>query len=169
MAIAHPQPSTDIQREGSPELLVASEFLRVHSLASEGPGAPERRRQPRQACPAGCQVLFIVRPSFQANRARVRDISEGGIGLVIPHSLDAGARLGIDLCGPRDGDSGLVTASVRHVTSLGDGSWLVGCSLSHNLADSEMRSLLACQRAGGQNDVGSLFGMVARLLSRTWR
>lgn len=63
----------------------------------------------------------------------VRDVSIQGVGLIAMQSLVSGASLFIEA-----GPSGKslpteLTATVRHVTMLPDGRWLLGCSFSRHL------------------------------------
>src|SRR5262245_16045763 len=72
--------------------------------------------------------------------ARVRDVSPGGIGLVVRQPFEVGDLLCIDL--PADAERGRQTAlgCVVHVTELDDREWLVGCNWSGELTDEALQA-----------------------------
>jgi hypothetical protein len=77
--------------------------------------------------------------------AKVRDLSPGGIGLLLRHRFRPGTVLTLDL---RDGTGRLlrtVSARVVHVTPLlveGIPTWLLGCAFDQPLSDEAFRALL---------------------------
>jgi hypothetical protein len=76
--------------------------------------------------------------------ARVRDISRGGLGLVLRHRFRPGTHLTIELRAPSGAALRTVTARVAHATAaLVDGSpcWVVGCSFAEPLAEDELEAL----------------------------
>src|SRR5947209_9836578 len=88
----------------------------------------ERRASVRFPCrwDATCR-----QPSAAGNeacvRARARDISTGGVSVIVPQWFGRGTLLWIDLHdGPRE-RSRSVLARVMHATLQPDGTWFVGC------------------------------------------
>jgi hypothetical protein len=75
---------------------------------------------------------------------KVRDISRGGVGLVMQHRFRAGTRLDIEL---RDADGVLlrtVRARVVHATAIlvdGCPRWLLGCAFHEPLSEDEFDAL----------------------------
>jgi len=69
----------------------------------------------------------------------IRDVSLGGIQLVVQQPIDPGTMLSISL--PRQGESSMtVLACVVHCREISKNQWAVGCSFS---AELEERQLLA--------------------------
>jgi hypothetical protein len=74
-------------------------------------------------------------------QARVRDVSAGGVGLLLSRRFEPGAILTIDLwAGAGDGSRSLL-GRVRHATRHGT-EWLVGCEFLWTLGDDELHALL---------------------------
>jgi hypothetical protein len=74
--------------------------------------------------------------------ARVRDISEGGIGLLLRHRFRRGTPLLVEL-GSAAGPSRVIAVHVAHVTPVRtDGApwWLVGCAFDEELTPVELQA-----------------------------
>jgi hypothetical protein len=74
----------------------------------------------------------------------VRDVSAGGIGLLLRHRFRPGAFLTVEVQGPA-GACRPLAVRVVHATPVnpGDGlCWLVGCILLEPLGEEELRALL---------------------------
>jgi hypothetical protein len=71
---------------------------------------------------------------------RVRNISRGGISLVVPRAFDPGDVLGVDLPAPDGDGSYTVLACVTHASSEPGGEWVVGCTFTQELSDAELRA-----------------------------
>src|SRR5262245_56644417 len=78
-----------------------------------------------------------------AEQARVRDISSFGIGLLLPHRVEFGTRLIIDLQNAMRGVMHSVLARVVHATPQPDGEWHIGCALIGELDDAGLRAFQA--------------------------
>ena len=72
--------------------------------------------------------------------ARVRNISRGGINLLVPRECQPGDMLGVDLPSPEGDSSYTVLACVIHATPGPDGDWVVGCTFAQELSDAELRA-----------------------------
>jgi PilZ domain len=83
---------------------------------------------------------MLVRPSFQPQRAIVRDVSRRSIGLYVACGLPVGSRLALQLRGTDRGDGSILCANVVQSVGRSEG-WTVGCELSRPLSDSELASL----------------------------
>lgn len=71
---------------------------------------------------------------------RIRDLSAGGVALLLRGPARVGARLTLEL---RNGPfSVLLEARVANVRQLAPDTWLTGCSFPVPLADTELESLL---------------------------
>lgn len=97
---------------------------------SQPVGAPtsnERRRWTRR--PSNMQaVCWLAGNRAQARwKARVRDISEGGVGLLAPWKLPLGAVLNLQLGSPNLDDRSTIQAEVMFMSQQSSGEWILGC------------------------------------------
>jgi hypothetical protein len=76
---------------------------------------------------------------------RVRDISQGGIGLLLRHRFRPGTALEVELRGSNGNPLRTVSVQIIHATSvLVDGNqqcWLLGCSFDQPLSAEEFEQL----------------------------
>ena len=75
----------------------------------------ETRAHRRYLCRENSVVYLAVRPSFQSFLALARDVSEGGLGLLLDRPLAPGTILALQLRGGRPGTSVTRMARVVHV------------------------------------------------------
>lgn len=77
--------------------------------------------------------------------ARVKDISAGGIGLLLRHRFRPGTVLAVELHRPSGGCAGVLVVRVVHAnprTVDSESCWLMGCLLAEPLTDDELQALL---------------------------
>jgi hypothetical protein len=82
---------------------------------------------------------------------RVRDISAGGIGLLLRHRFRVGTPLLIELHTGKEGPPRLVAVRVVHTTPVpGEGGpcWLIGCAFRTLLDRNDLDGFLADKPAG---------------------
>lgn len=118
---------------------------RVHAQAGnrEESAGVESRDSERFRCNWYPTVGFLARAgSLVANRGVIRDVSRRGMGLISEQSFDPGTVLAIQLRSSDAGFSGVLSARVARVQEMGNGLYLLGCSLSRNLTDAEISALL---------------------------
>jgi c-di-GMP-binding flagellar brake protein YcgR len=72
--------------------------------------------------------------------ALVRNISQGGISLLLGRSFEAGEMLSIELPGAAEGTIYTVLACVVHVRPKNDDEWAVGCTFSRELSDDDLQA-----------------------------
>jgi c-di-GMP-binding flagellar brake protein YcgR len=70
--------------------------------------------------------------------ARVRNVSRGGINLVLGKPLKAGDMISIDLPGGTPESASAVLACVVHVHQEGEEEWALGCTFSEELSDDDL-------------------------------
>jgi PilZ domain len=111
-------------------------------LAQPAPAA-ERRGAARLSTDKETCCKPALAPDGLSWPARVRDISAFGIGLLLDHRPQPYTRLTIDLERTTGGLVRTVLARVVHTTEQPGGDWLVGCALTAELSDDELRALQA--------------------------
>ena len=74
-------------------------------------------------------------------QARVRDVSSGGLGLVLQRRFERGAGLAIDLPATDDSPACTILARVMNVRSERGGTWLLGCAFLSPLSEEELLTL----------------------------
>jgi hypothetical protein len=72
----------------------------------------------------------------------IRDLSTGGLGLVLKRRFEPGAGLAIELPAVGDRPAETLLARVRHATRLSDGRWVHGCAFISELSEDELNALL---------------------------
>ena len=102
----------------------------------------DRRSAPRYRLRRVLVVRFLARPSFQAHRAVVHDVSLTGLALAVVRLFEPGTVLAIELKGKQCGISAILTARVQRAAPLPDGNWRLGCRLSRPLSEEELSTLL---------------------------
>lgn len=102
---------------------------------------------------ASCQPIAARSDNDIVWPGMIRDISEGGVGLVLARRYERGAALAIELPG-RDGrPRETLFAKVVHTTPWPGNRWLLGCSFISRLSEEEVRfviELAASLRAAAQ-------------------
>jgi hypothetical protein len=105
---------------------------------------PERRAWVRygSAAAAVCRDGGALRNSGWIGK--VRDISAGGVGLVLRHRFRVGTPLSLDIKNGQGDFCVTVEARVIHVNAehTADSGWLTGCSFLKPLSDDELKKLL---------------------------
>jgi hypothetical protein len=74
-------------------------------------------------------------------KARVRDISDNGMGLILHQAFEPGVELSIELPAEVNHPLHLLRASIVHVSALEEGQWLVGCEFLQLPNQEEMDAL----------------------------
>jgi hypothetical protein len=87
----------------------------------------------RWPCPHRPSIEVVVWPHFSKLSAKVRDLSEYGIGLSCPSAIERGASVLFRL-EPFDR---LISAKVIHSTQV-RGGWYIGCALAEQLTPYEV-------------------------------
>jgi hypothetical protein len=114
-----------------------SEERRAADLA-----AIERRAALRQCCPLEVPCRVTGAPREESWRARVRDLSELGIGLVLAYPLGPGTSLTLEVPFPEEEEPRLLGVCVVHSTPRDEGGYAVGCVFEDRLRRKDLRALL---------------------------
>jgi hypothetical protein len=121
--------------------------LRVsHTIPREGAPAIRRRGNSRATVRYSCAPATIGRlyvgDDAEHQYACVLNISEGGIGLVLPRPIAAGTSVIIQVRTVETRVADDLPARVMHCTAQVSGEWLVGCEFAEALAPDALDALL---------------------------
>jgi hypothetical protein len=108
------------------------------------PAGETEERRIRVRYPSNVHVHFqAVNGSLGARlTARVRNISLGGVSLIVGHRFTPGDLLSIELPQADGRPGATVLACVVHVTPQPSGEWALGCNFIRELSDDELKALL---------------------------
>jgi PilZ domain len=109
----------------------------------QNPSPRELRVSERFACdvPASCQPPSDWKRGGHKWTARLRDISAGGLCLILSRRFERGAGLAIEVPGVDADSQSTMLARVVHVRAEGGGLWALGCSFVSPLSDEELATL----------------------------
>jgi len=111
------------------------------SHPSPKPGALNRRdarRYPYKAL-VSYRVVATRRSSWLA---RVGDLSQTGLALLIEHQLESGLMIMIELEDLAPQMPQILLARVRHCTRQANNRWLIGCEFARSLSEKELQLLI---------------------------
>jgi c-di-GMP-binding flagellar brake protein YcgR len=99
----------------------------------------ERRVWVRHA--ADLETTYQPADGPDGNRlaARVRNVSQGGINLLVSSPFEPGEMLSVELPSSSEGSTNTVLACVVHVTPHGDDEWVLGCTFARELSDDDLQ------------------------------
>ncbi|CAN5303998.1 hypothetical protein BH10PLA2_BH10PLA2_04020 [soil metagenome] len=106
------------------------------------PAEADRRRWTRHPSDIQAVSWGNAQGKSQSWVARVRDISEGGIGLLAPCRPQLGAVLQLQLRSPNLIDQKLIQAEVMFVSQHAAGEWILGCEFLAPLSDEQQKNYL---------------------------
>jgi hypothetical protein len=106
--------------------------------------SPENTEERRVRVRYPVSLQTTVRPADgegpELLSARVRNISRGGINLLLDEPLDPGGLLSVELPDAHGGPTHAVLACIIHASPHGEGQWAVGCTFSRELGDTELNA-----------------------------
>jgi hypothetical protein len=97
-----------------------------------------------------CQPLAARGDNEISWPAQIRDLSQGGVGVVLTRRYEPGAALAIEI--PESDTVTTLMGKVVHTTSLPGRLWLHGCAFVSPLSEDEVQRLL-CLGQSGSNSV----------------
>jgi hypothetical protein len=92
--------------------------------------------------PTACQPVATRNDNDHVWAATLRDISAGGVGLILPRRFEPGMGLQVELGGAGPGTGKTLLARVVYVRHLPEGNWLLGCAFISPLSEHELDELL---------------------------
>jgi len=107
----------------------------------------ERRASVRYSCdPESFSDDNACRPITATQKdswsATVRDLSTGGIGLVVSRRFELGTLLIVDLEDAEHTTRSSLLVRVVHIAQDERAAWVLGCAFTHKLSESELLSLM---------------------------
>jgi hypothetical protein len=103
----------------------------------------EQRRWVRMPCQPGTRALVVISENEYPWPAEVRNISPGGLGVVLALRLEPERTVLVDLQNEANGFRCQMPARVVYTADLPSGDILHGCMFARELSDLEVRGLIA--------------------------
>jgi hypothetical protein len=120
---------------------IRSLYQRFAPSRIQGAGSVEDRRT-WDRLPVERDVTIHVGPSdLSPITGRMRDVSRGGIRLVIDRRVESGTMIRVELPLPADRPGATVLACVVHVGPAEGPGYEIGCSFATELSDAELEAL----------------------------
>jgi hypothetical protein len=107
------------------------------SASGEAP-ADERRVWVRHPSVARITVQAQADGNDGRLSARVRNVSRGGVNLIVNHPFAAGEMISVDIPGNTPEQGASVLACIVHVSTLPDGMYALGCAFSEMLDEEDL-------------------------------
>ncbi len=95
---------------------------------------------------ASCQPPSAWRSGGREWPARIRDLSTGGLCLVLGRRFEPGAGLAVEAPAVDDGSPSTLLVRVVNVRAVGPGSWALGCAFVSPLSEEELQGLVGGAR-----------------------
>lgn len=70
---------------------------------------------------------------------KIRDISQGGIGIVLGRRFELGTLLSVEIRDASGLSSGNLLARVVHVTPHTSGGWVIGCCFTNEIGEDDVK------------------------------
>jgi hypothetical protein len=118
-----------------------AETSRAHHAQSVRP-LVERRARVRHECDRDGSCLPVQAEANLSWSARVLNISQGGVALLLRRRFEKGTLLTVELQRSDQHPSDPFMARVVHVTPQPDGGWLIGCAFTSNISAEDLQALL---------------------------
>ena len=106
------------------------------------PIAAERRAWVRYACNQAAFCRSLAPEEYFLWTARARDISRGGISLIVSNRFEPGTILAVELLSTNQASSHAAQVRVIHVTAQPAGGWQLGCEFLERLSEDTLPKLL---------------------------
>jgi hypothetical protein len=92
--------------------------------------------------PTACQPVASRNDKDVVWSGTLRDISVGGVGVVLKRRFEPGMGLAIELPGAEPGLEETLLAKVVYVRRWPEGGWLLGCAFISRLSENELEDLM---------------------------
>ncbi len=112
------------------------------ALASSNVATDDRRAHVRFSCELDSSCSPISASKGMQWTGKVRDVSRGGLGVVLSRRFELGTLLGVEIQEADGTTSGTLLARVVHVTPHSGGGWVIGCCFTSELGDDEVKAFV---------------------------
>lgn len=112
-----------------------------HERTAEAAPAPRPRKGGGSLASLEASCHPIASAKDEPWPAQVRELTAGGIGLMIKRRFEPGTLLAVELQSSTTDFSRTLVARVIHAKSQGGGDWVIGCILASKLDEEELESL----------------------------
>jgi serine/threonine protein kinase len=144
----HPDPAV---RPGSVEQFLAAlqgedATLAMEVASSETPIGVDidvRRGSPRYPIDMATACQILTPTNAVLCKARLLDISVGGLCLEVPQRFEAGKSLRVSLPNDETSNEPIYAATVRWTKGLSNDNWMLGCAFAQPMQENELERLLA--------------------------
>jgi hypothetical protein len=105
-------------------------------------GLPDDERRVWVRHPSNVETLFAPAgtPEEEFQSARIRDVSQGGVNLLVPCAYEPGELLTVSLPSSEGHAPLTVLACVVHCHKLAEGEYALGCNFSQELSEEDLRA-----------------------------
>jgi hypothetical protein len=112
-------------------------------------GKAECRVWERHSCelPSACQPLAARQDKDVSWQGQIRDISRGGLGLVLNRRFEPGTALVLELVFPGATEPQSLLIKVVHVRAMPGNQWVLGCSFLSRLSEERLQRMLGRDQA----------------------
>ena len=122
---------------------LSDEELRPFGAERKRPdGGSDVRAWVRYPCTTESVFHSVVSAEQEKCRAKVLNISAGGVALLSPRKLEAGTLLHLDIGGKEAQAPRTLKARVVHQAERADNQWVLGCTFVADLSDDDVMALL---------------------------
>lgn len=104
--------------------------------------APKDGSERRTVVRHPCSYAAPFRAGDQFGTALVRDLSAGGVGMLVPQQLAPGGLLTVELLDKGRQSWHLKLVHVVHATARAEDLWLIGTAFTRPLTDDELCAIL---------------------------
>jgi len=137
-----------MQFEKTPVIWFPAEMLKARIAEHRGEAAKPRAVERRAAFRYVCDLEVILQPVALRKGdcpwlGRVRDVSTGGIGIVLGYRYQPGTFLSVDIQNRSKRFTRTLVVRVIHATPLRFGGWQIGCAFRNKIGEDEIRTLLS--------------------------
>ena len=110
--------------------------------AGKSNSGEDRRVWVRYPCVSRTRVQPSANGSDTLLSARVRNVSRGGVSLIVNHAFKAGEMISLDVPGNTSEEMSAVLACVVHAVPLPNGYWSLGCAFSEMLDEDDLKAFV---------------------------
>jgi len=134
--------------EKTPVVWFPVEMLKARIVERRGDPAAPPKVERRASFRYPCDLEAIMQPVALRGKdcpwlGRIRDISTGGIGIILAYRYEPGSFLSVEIQNRSKSFAHTFVVRVIHTTQLRFGGWQVGCAFNNKISEDELKALLS--------------------------